>query len=112
MSGRPDIDDRTQEFNFCLCCGKQIDSATLVAQVEADGKEMGEKRTPTAGSFSVCFYCGHIAVFTDELFLRELPADKFEALPSAQKVYLVRLQELVRREHYTSAIKTLTAVWP
>jgi hypothetical protein len=45
----------------CISCGKLNDQAT----------DPLEEVQPKPGDVSICFYCGHIAVFTLDLTLRE-----------------------------------------
>jgi hypothetical protein len=45
----------------CLGCGELLDGATGVSN----------RNRPKPGSISICIYCGHIAVFADDLSLRK-----------------------------------------
>jgi hypothetical protein len=49
----------------CIGCGKLVDAATPV-----DIKTV----TPAPGDITICFYCGHIMVYADDLSLRN-PTD-------------------------------------
>ena len=46
----------------CPACGKVLDAATVVDQPQA---------TPKPGSVAICLDCAYVAVFTDELTLRD-----------------------------------------
>ena len=47
----------------CAQCGYQMDAATSTEPDDA---------RPTAGALLICFGCGHLTVFADDLSLREL----------------------------------------
>jgi len=55
----------------CTNCGKLNDVAT---------DSSGSGCTPSAGDLSVCFYCGHLTVFADDLTLREPTDDEIVEL--------------------------------
>lgn len=65
MSSRILKEHRVRSF-ACLHCGKILDAASGV-----DDDDM----PPKPGDVSICFYCGNIAVFGDNLLLRQ-PTDK------------------------------------
>jgi hypothetical protein len=47
----------------CRSCHKRLDAAST-----PDGRD---EHRPKPGDFSVCIYCGDVAVFTDSMRLRE-----------------------------------------
>lgn len=51
--------------SLCRRCGKALDAASGSGDA-----------VPTPGDVSVCMYCGTLAVFTDELRLRETTVDE------------------------------------
>lgn len=50
----------------CSSCNSHTDAATCV-----DGKSL-----PSPGDVSICLYCGHIAVFSDDMILRPLTSEE------------------------------------
>lgn len=46
----------------CLHCHEVLDGAT---GVETD------RRRPVSGNASICMYCGHVAIFAEDMSLRE-----------------------------------------
>jgi hypothetical protein len=48
--------------SVCISCGKKLNAATSID---------ANNRPPDIGDFTICFYCGHIMVFGDELILRD-----------------------------------------
>jgi hypothetical protein len=51
----------------CVECGKPLDAATFL---------MDDKVKPNPGDISICFYCGHMTVFTDDMHRRELTPEE------------------------------------
>lgn len=50
--------------NACLHCGRALDGAIC----------MNAEKVPISGDITVCFYCGEIMVFAEDLHLRK-PTD-------------------------------------
>lgn len=65
----------------CLGCGEINDSAST-----------REDYTPVPGSYALCAYCGHIAIFADDLTLRN-PTDA-EMIEIAGDPRLIAYQKL------------------
>lgn len=63
MIGEKKIENSRTGNNHCLRCRELIDAAR------------GEGR-PKPGDFSVCFYCAKLAVFADDMSLREPTAEE------------------------------------
>jgi hypothetical protein len=61
MSERRDAYTTATPENVCVRCGYQQDSAS----------DFLRKATPKAGDVSLCMKCGHVAIFTEALTLRE-----------------------------------------
>jgi len=81
--------------SICPVCKEELDGATQV-----DGSDL-----PSAGDVSICIYCANIAVFCDDLTLREPTSEEaviFEndpALADAQKTIREVLALLGKKPH-------------
>lgn len=75
---------RTSDDNKCDTCGRTLNAATAVE----DGKR------PMPGSVSICWYCGVVRLFDDQLRLRK-PNDA-EALELSRNRQLSALVAEVR----------------
>ena len=64
----------------CLGCGKVLDAAAFVKHAQ----------TPEPGDISVCFYCGHIAAFANDLTFRELTDTEMHAVAGDADVLRVQ----------------------
>lgn len=64
----------------CLSCGIENDVATSV-----DGD-----CSPEPGDVTVCFYCGHIMAYDDDLKLRELTREEQIAMAGDQRILAVQ----------------------
>lgn len=53
--------------SVCVSCGESNDSFTSVKADDA---------RPKSGDISICLYCGHVAIYDDNLTLRELTDDE------------------------------------
>ena len=51
----------------CVECGKPLDAAVFTAD---------DKVVPRPGDISMCFYCGHLTAFTDDMRRRELNTEE------------------------------------
>lgn len=63
---------------------------------------MDHNHPPRPGDLTVCFGCGHLLTFTDDMALRELPREELAELPTEKRNLLERTQRAVRmyrREH-------------
>jgi hypothetical protein len=69
------------EPSACLSCGKISDAVTN--PLDDDG--------PEPGNITICWYCGHIMAFADDLTFRELTSK--EAYEIAGDKVLIRLQK-------------------
>ena len=68
----------------CTGCGASLDAATA------------SRATPRAGDVTVCFYCGHVLAFADDLSLRPLTAaERHELRRSPAWAEIVRLQRAI-----------------
>lgn len=63
-------------FN-CLKCGKNLNSTTVV-------NDEDESR-PKEGDYSICFYCGNIAVYNKEQTIDELTVEEQEEIMKTNK---------------------------
>jgi DNA-directed RNA polymerase subunit RPC12/RpoP len=56
-------DGKALPHEACLNCGKSIDAATRTLDMDDD--------RPSPGDVAICFYCGHLMVFADDMSVRE-----------------------------------------
>jgi hypothetical protein len=70
--------------SICISCGKPNDSFTAVS-------DRYSKR-PKSGDISICLYCGHVAIYSDDLTLRELTSDEIREI--AGHPLLLRAQKV------------------
>jgi len=82
----PLVHSEVPEF-VCLKCGR-----TLTVLTGFVGEEV---RVPPPGAFSLCVYCGDLAVFTDDGRLRE-PYD-FERIDMEQDPTVRNVQRVIKR---------------
>ena len=66
----------------CCNCGKKLDAHTPV-----EGKDK-----PVEGDFSLCFYCGHIFYFDENLALQSATIKQFRKLPFRAYKQLLLIQ--------------------
>ncbi len=64
----------------CPTCGKKLNAA----------KALEEQSTPVAGDISICFYCGSILSFQEDLSMKRMDIDELLSLPKD-------LQETLRK---------------
>lgn len=57
--------------NICSNCHHAIESNTEVG---------GDSHLPTPGAISICFYCGQVCVFNDDLSLRKITEEEMDDL--------------------------------
>ena len=93
MDDRNDKDGKRLPVRICKSCGNLNDAATPIESYER----------PTSGDVSVCFKCGHITMFTDNLTLRELTDE--EMLEIAHEPRIQKLNVL--RASYIRTLKTI-----
>jgi hypothetical protein len=55
----------------CPNCGKKLDAATCVTD---DGAR------PSPDDLTICFYCGHLMAFADDLSFRKLTDDEMHEI--------------------------------
>jgi hypothetical protein len=67
MRARMNAPDHRLKPSACLGCGRLLDGATVTD---------GEDRRPHPGAVSVCFYCGHVQIFGDDMGFRQLTDDE------------------------------------
>ena len=67
----------------CPRCGYRFQANTAVGE---------ENHDPTPGDLSVCFHCGFVSVFTDELLPRPATREEMDALEPDVKQMLVRVE--------------------
>ena len=60
----------------CLNCGHKLDAATGI----------GINRRPEAGSISICFYCGAVAKFKEDLTLEGFTVEEIEELKKETEI--------------------------
>ena len=72
----------------CVECGTINDGAMTVGPV---------MHRPRAGDLSICVVCRHIAIFTEDLHLREPTIDEMLAI-SRQPLLRVLLEKMVQRK--------------
>lgn len=80
----------------CPTCGQMVDGYTAIGDVDE----------PDEGSFTVCFYCGTLCVFTQREFgleLRALNEEEIEVFmvmttPRVRDA-VARVREKVRKQH-------------
>lgn len=70
----------------CPACFRRVDGAT----------DPLNNSTPKPGDVSVCGYCTALCVFNDDLTVRALHADEFEALPLDLRFQLGLLRKAAR----------------
>jgi hypothetical protein len=56
----------------CKGCGRHNDRATFAGETKND--------MPKAGQLSICFKCGHLAMFAEDLTLRDLNDEEMHAV--------------------------------
>jgi len=62
-------DEHEQDPKACLACGNVLDRASEIKQ---DVATELEGNPPTPDEYTICFNCGHIMAFDEELHFREL----------------------------------------
>jgi hypothetical protein len=67
MRQRMTAPDHRLKPSACLGCGKVLDGATVT-----DGRDV----KPHPGAVSICFSCGHIQMFADDMSFRPLTDDE------------------------------------
>lgn len=76
-----DFDDATTEMTPSPCpgCGVVNDMATSA----------GGKNRPSPGSISICFRCGHISAFSEDMRLRELTDAEMHEVAGHPKIIAI-----------------------
>ena len=70
--------------NTCPGCGRVNDLATHAGEINAGG--------PQPGNLSICFQCGHLAMFCDDMSLRELTDEEMHDVAGDPE--LLRVQRM------------------
>jgi hypothetical protein len=65
--------------SICPACGAENDGAS----------EIGGKGRPSPGDASVCLSCGHLAVFREDMRLRDPTVTELEAMRKDTRIALV-----------------------
>lgn len=73
----------------CSKCGIKVDEGTPVS---------GLAIIPPPGAFSVCFYCGHLTILTEENTLRNLTSEEQVAVRANIKTWAT----ICRVRHFAS----------
>jgi len=77
---------RDQE-NECPYCHTKHDALTSLRNTDSSG--------PSPGSFTICFNCTEIAVFTDDMKQRPVTAEDYEQLDNDQLMELQKARALL-----------------
>lgn len=72
----------TNHVDVCPACGRPIEMATGI----------GEGVVPEPGAFSVCFECGEISRFTDDLTLRLMKRGELRELPPDRRRWVLSVR--------------------
>jgi hypothetical protein len=72
----------------CPTCNEVLDAAT-----RSDGGDA----MPSAGDYSVCFYCGSFLTFLPDMQLRLLSVEEVAALDDETRIAMVRAREVTTR---------------
>lgn len=72
----------------CRDCGKTMDAC----------RALNSRERPTAGSVTVCFYCGEISVFEDDRHLREPTAEEMERIRADEAWPIIERAQALFRE--------------
>lgn len=64
----------------CVNCGELLDGATGV----------DHRNKPRPGSVTVCIYCGHVAVFADDLSLREPNGEEMRDIAGNETILAIQ----------------------
>lgn len=71
--------------SVCPVCGAKNDAATSLSDSER----------PSAGCISICAYCAHLSIFTDDMTLRSLTEDELNEIRGCDQSWQV-IQRLQR----------------
>ena len=69
--------------SVCLNCGKRLNAAATMEDMNA---------RPDPGDMTVCFYCGHLMAFADDLSMRELTDE--EILDAGGNETILEIQKM------------------
>lgn len=85
---------QTANLPSCACpvCGYQTDCASRVVNVS------GDSGAPRPGDLTLCFKCGEILIFDEDLKSRTACLDDLLGMDDAQSAVLDRLQKKIRSE--------------
>lgn len=78
--------------SVCPTCGYELDAATNLVSI------YDRSTTPNKGDFSLCFKCGEILVFAEDLSLHLATLDELMAADSTNHSQLSHIQQKIRKE--------------
>jgi hypothetical protein len=85
-----DLNQTDTPASACVNCGKIVDAAT------GAGK-------PKPGAFSLCYYCGHLSVFGDDMLLRQPTSAEMDLIAGDET--LVLYSKLIAELRMVGAVK-------
>lgn len=74
--------------DYCPSCDGILDTCT-----STDGEEV-----PSPGDVTLCFYCGEVLQFTDDMSTQILPDVVIDSFDEEQKTYIRRLQNAIKNK--------------
>ncbi len=66
----------------CPSCGEELEASTYIRNAKIE---------PTPGDISICFTCGAVNQFTEDLKLKACDIDKLPGMPAMQKAEIRRV---------------------
>jgi len=76
-------------------CGKKLDAATTAARRD---------RKVKPGDLSVCVYCGNVSIFTDDMRLRDITTEEFQALDVPTALQILQIQGCIETRKKLKAL--------
>lgn len=80
------------EMNYCPSCGKELDAATSVEK----------EARPKPGDISICFYCGSINTFQEDLKLQQMGPQEYFDLPDEVQRSIQSYVRLIKERRATN----------
>lgn len=74
------------KLSNCPTCDKKLDAVSAEDGVES----------PQPGDITVCFYCGEILKFSNDMILEKLPQELFDSFEKDFKEEILFIQEQIR----------------
>jgi hypothetical protein len=71
---------RRVPLSSCIGCGRRVDASTPIDHASAK---------PDPGDITVCFYCGHIMAYAEDLSLRNLTDAEMHAVAGNEAVLAI-----------------------